>query len=147
MGFVPNAQDRPEVAKKKLEGFQREMDAYLREQEESMKVSERAYKSEKQLQQFAKDADDARHRAEVRAEEWEAIAKELINRGAGRPKPDGEAKPESILAKKIREEAAGDPALAAHFWKNVVAPARAAGKKDEEIEGMIGWTTHDPEPA
>lgn len=92
----------------------------------------------------AEQAVSERIRAEVRAQEWEAIAMELIQKGAGRPKIDREAEPLSPLAKKIREEAGGDVQLSNHFWKNVVAPARAAGKKDEEIVGMIGWETGDP---
>ena len=90
------------------------------------------------------EADAARIRAEVRASEWEAIARELIARGAGRPRPEQAEKPESPLAKKIREESGGDPMIQAHYWKNVVAPARAAGKKDEEIADLIGWETQDP---
>lgn len=89
-------------------------------------------------------ADQRRVQAEVRAQEWEAIARELISRGAGRPRPEGDAKPESALAKKIREESGGDAMLQAHYWKNVVAPARAKNMKDEDILGLIGWETHDP---
>ncbi len=108
-------------------------DAFTNEMERSSKEGSRAHAEEQK-----------RLRAEVRAQEWEAIANELIAKGMGRPTIDTPAKEESALARKIRDEAAGDSMLATHFWKNVVAPARAAGKKDEEIVGMIGWTTADP---
>ncbi len=50
---------------------------------------------------------------------------------------------ESPIAKKIRDESAGDPSLAAHYWR-YVADLKRDGKKEEEIVGMIGWTTADP---
>lgn len=92
----------------------------------------------------AEEADAARVRADVRAEQWEAIAKELIARGAGRPKPEQQEKEENPLAKRIREESNGDASLAAHFW-NYARELRNAGKKDEEIVGMIGWDVVGPE--
>lgn len=91
-------------------------------------------------------SDAALIRAAVRAQEWEAIAMELISRGAGRPTVPREARPENIVAKKIREEAGGDPALVKH-WNKMAAELRAAGKSDEEIVGKIGWETTDPPAA
>lgn len=91
-----------------------------------------------------RDMSAEKERAEVRAQEWEAIAKELIARGAGRPKPEQQTKDENPIAKRIREESNGDASLAAHFW-NYARELRNAGKKDEEIVGMIGWDVVGPE--
>lgn len=94
-------------------------------------------------EQRAKDAEADRIRAEVRAKEWEAIAMELIARGAGRPKVEGEARERSKVAEKIRAESGGDPALAGHFWK-LARKMKAEGKTEDEIVGAIGWETTDP---
>lgn len=99
---------------------------------------EAANKREALALELAQQMEAARIRAEVRAQEWEAIARELIARGAGRPHPDAKERAENPIAKRIREESNGDPSLAAHFWR-YVGELRAGGKKDEEIVGMIGW--------
>lgn len=88
-------------------------------------------------------ATHARIRAEVRAEEWEAIARELISRGAGRPHADV-TRTKDIVAEAIRDASGGDAKLAQHYWQNVVAPARRDKKSDEDIVGLIGWTSDDP---
>lgn len=50
-----------------------------------------------------------------------------------------------IVAEKIRAEAGGDVRLIAH-WNKLASELRGQGKTAEEIEGMIGWQTGDPEP-
>jgi hypothetical protein len=84
--------------------------------------------------------------ADCRAREWEAIAMELINRGAGRPRPDAVTKKADPIAERIRDESGGDAKVAAHFW-TYVAELRKQKKTDDEIVGMIGWTSEDPTEA
>ncbi len=54
-----------------------------------------------------------------------------------------EPRPKNIIAEKIRAEAGGDPRLMAH-WQKFAQEQRALKKTDEEIAGLIGWTTGDP---
>lgn len=58
------------------------------------------------------------------------------------PAPPRETNP---VAERIRQEAAGDPKVAAHFWK-YAADLKKQGKSPSEIAELIGWTTTDPQP-
>lgn len=49
------------------------------------------------------------------------------------------------VAERIRQEAGGDPKVAAHFWK-YAADLKKQGKSPSEIAELIGWTTTDPQP-
>lgn len=86
---------------------------------------------------------EARIRAEVRAAEWEAIAMELVAKGAGRPRLDTPDRPENKVAKKIREEAQGDNTLIAH-WNKMAAQMKKDGKTEDEILAAIGWVDANP---
>ena len=56
-----------------------------------------------------------------------------------------ERKEPSALAKAIRDAAAGDSRLAAHFW-SVAKDFKAKNPQatEDEVIGQIGWTTGEP---
>ncbi len=109
------------------------MDAYLREQGESLDAGTKAVNEERK-----------RVRAEVRAQEWEAIANELIQKGLGRPRVEQAAQPENAVTAHIRDMASGDQNLMQH-WNKMASRMRAEKKTDDEIIAAIGWTTADPD--
>lgn len=74
--------------------------------------------------------------------ELSAVTARAMERPALPGVPDPAPKPEaSKLAQAIREEAAGDPQLAAHYWKLAGQLRRAQKSDDEIIEEVRRWVT------
>lgn len=83
--------------------------------------------------------------AVVRVAEIEAESKDK-DRAADIEKSKRADRPDSLVAKAIRDAAGGDPRLTAHFWQ-VCRRYRAENPTatEEEVAGQVGWQATDVE--